>query len=142
MPAGYAIAQAAGTAIAQKIPRTAGRNAIPGESAPFDPVGAVRYLPHSGLRKMVARGFLQSSFRRFPDDSNGESPVLLASILFGMVHLHFGMIAVLLTIMTGRLFGAIYMRHRNLAEVTPVHFAAGVAAFNTGLLQPGERAYE
>lgn len=109
-------------------------DALPGQALPFDLIGTVSYLLHSALQEIIARGFLQSSFQRFLGDANGLWSVLLASILFGMFHLHFGVIAVVLTIVTGCLFGWIYMRHRNLAGATLVHFLLGVAAFNAGLI--------
>ncbi|MDK3017289.1 cyclic nucleotide-binding domain-containing protein [Pseudodonghicola flavimaris] len=109
-------------------------DALPGKVLPFDLLGTLSYFLHSALQEIIARGFLQSSFQRFLGDSNGLWSVLLASILFGMFHLHFGMAAVLMTIATGCVFGLIYMRHQNVAGVTLVHYVMGVAAFNTGLI--------
>lgn len=107
---------------------------LPGKALPFDLLGSLSYFLHSALQEIIARGFLQSSFQRFLGDSNGLWSVVLASTLFGMFHLHFGMAAVLMTIATGCVFGLIYMRHQNVAGVTLVHYVMGVAAFNTGLI--------
>lgn len=109
-------------------------DALPGKALPFDLLGTLSYFLHSALQEIIARGFLQSSFQRFLGDSNGLWSVLLASTLFGMFHLHFGLVAVLMTIATGCVFGLIYMRHQNVAGVTLVHYVMGVAAFNTGLI--------
>lgn len=109
-------------------------DALPGTPVPFEWAGTASYFAHSLFQELVARGFLQSSFQRFLGDEKGVRSVLLASMLFGMFHLHFGFAAVALTIVTGLFFGFLYLRHRNLAGVTLVHFAAGVAAFMTGLI--------
>lgn len=92
------------------------------------------YFFHSVLQELIARGLLQSSFQRFLDDRKGVRSVVLASTLFGVFHIHFGFMAVIVTILSGLLFGAVYLRHRNLAGVTLLHFFAGGAAFWSGLL--------
>lgn len=109
-------------------------DALPGKPLPFDPWGSASYFLHSALQEIIARGFLQSSFQRFLGDKGKWRSVLLASVLFGMFHLHFGIPAVLMTIATGCVFGWIYMRHQNIAGVVLVHYMMGVAAFNSGLL--------
>jgi CRP-like cAMP-binding protein len=92
------------------------------------------YFFHSVLQELVARGLLQSSFQRFLDDRRGIRSVVLASLLFGVFHIHFGLLAVMATIISGLLFGFVYLRHRNLAGVTVLHFFVGGAAFWSGLL--------
>lgn len=92
------------------------------------------YFFHSVLQELVARGLLQSSFQRFLDDRRGIQSVVLSSTLFGVFHIHFGFTAVVVTILSGLLFGAVYLRHRNLAGVTLLHFFAGGAAFWSGLI--------
>lgn len=92
------------------------------------------YFFHSVLQELVARGLLQSSFQRFLDDRRGLQSVILSSTLFGVFHIHFGFTAVVVTILSGLLFGAVYLRHRNLAGVTLLHFFAGGAAFWSGLI--------
>lgn len=105
-----------------------------GTPVPPDWAGTTGYLFHSVLQELVARGLLQSSFQRFLDDKTGLRSVVLASTLFGVFHIHFGFMAVMVTILSGLLFGAVYLRHRNLAGVTVLHFFAGGAAFWSGLL--------
>lgn len=107
---------------------------VPGKPLPFDLLGTLSYFFHSALQEIVARGFLQSSFQRFLGSKNGAWSVLLASILFGMFHLHFGFAAVAMTIVTGCVLGWVYMRHQNLAGVILIHYFMGVAAFNAGLV--------
>ncbi|MDF1750021.1 MAG: CPBP family intramembrane metalloprotease [Alphaproteobacteria bacterium] len=93
-----------------------------------------RIFFHSFLQELVARGFMQSSFQRFLNDKTGWRSVFLTGTLFGLFHLHFGFPAVAVTIFSSFIFGALYLRHRNLAGVTLLHFMSGVAAFNSGLL--------
>ena len=107
---------------------------LPGKVVPFDPWGSAGYFLHSALQEVIARGFLQTSFQRFLNDKRGWRSVVLAAVLFGMFHLHFGIPAVLMTIATGCVFGWIYIRHQNIAGVVLIHYMMGVAAFSTGLL--------
>ncbi|AQQ04504.1 hypothetical protein B0E33_13710 [Roseibium algicola] len=109
-------------------------DALPGKPLPFNLLGTLSYFLHSALQEIIARGFLQSSFQRFLGDQGKWRSVLLASVLFGMFHLHFGIPAVLMTIGTGFIFGWIYIRHQNIAGVILIHYMMGVAAFNTGLI--------
>lgn len=102
--------------------------------APFLLGPTLSYFFHSLLQEMIARGFLQTSFQRFLDDKGGMRSVILASVLFGVFHLHFGVMAVVMTAISGILFGMLYLRHRNLVGPTLVHFFAGGAAFWSGLL--------
>lgn len=109
-------------------------DALPGKPLPFEIIGGISYLLHSAFQELLARGFLQSSFQRFLGSVNATGAVLLAATFFGIFHLHFGLAAVIATIVSGCLFGAIYARHQNLAGVTLVHFMAGTAAFSVGLI--------
>ena len=105
-----------------------------GTPVPPDWAGTSGYFFHSVLQELVARGLLQSSFQRFLGDTKGLRSVVLASVLFGAFHVHFGLLAVVTTVLSGLLFGVVYLRHRNLAGVTLLHFFAGGAAFWSGLI--------
>ncbi len=105
-----------------------------GTPVPADWAGTTGYFFHSVLQELVARGLMQSSFQRFLGDTRGFRSVVLASVLFGAFHIHFGLLAVVTTVFSGLLFGALYLRHRNLAGVTLLHFFAGGAAFWSGLI--------
>lgn len=106
---------------------------LPGEPMQVDFLGTSIYFLHSLLQEMVARGFLLTSFQRFLNDRKGLRSVLLTSATFGLFHLHFGLGAVMLTIASGIAFGWFYLRTRNIAGVTLIHFMAGVSAFAFGL---------
>ena len=100
----------------------------------FNLGGTLAYAAHSFLQELLARGFLQSSFQRFLNDERGIRSVVLASMMFGMFHINYGPSAVALTTVGGFVFGAIYMRHKNLAGVTILHVTGGVAAYMLNLM--------
>ncbi len=103
------------------------------DASAFGPV-LLLYVPHAFLQELVCRGFLQGSFKRLMADRSGLPAIFAASVAFGVLHSHYGPTAILLTFVTGLIFGAIYNRHGNLAGVTICHIVAGSAAFATGLL--------
>jgi membrane protease YdiL (CAAX protease family) len=109
-------------------------DSIPPIELKFDPVGSVAYLLHSFLQELIGRGLMQSSFQRFLMDEKGIRSVLLSGTLFGVFHIHFGLPAVGLTMLSCFVFGFFYLRHQNLAGVTLLHYAIGACAFITGLL--------
>ncbi|GAB6044158.1 PAS domain S-box protein [Endothiovibrio diazotrophicus] len=107
---------------------------LPGKPGGFELVGTITYFVHSFLQELVARGFFLTAFLRFLNDRRGIKSVFLTSSLFGMFHLHFGFSAVILTLISGVVFGIFYLRNRNLAGVTLIHFMSGGCAFWFGLL--------
>ena len=109
-------------------------DSIPPIELKFDPVGSVAYLLHSFLQELIGRGLMQSSFQRFLMDEKGIRSVLLSGTLFGVFHIHFGLPAVGLTMLSCFVFGLFYLRHQNLAGVTLLHYAIGACAFITGIL--------
>jgi PAS domain S-box-containing protein len=109
-------------------------DALPGRPGQFELWPTLGYLVHSFVQELVARGFLQTTFQRFLDDSKGFKSVLLTASLFGLFHLHFGFTAVILTMVSSLVFGLFYLRNPNLAGVTLFHFIAGGCAFWFGLL--------
>jgi PAS domain S-box-containing protein len=100
----------------------------------FATLSELPYLPHSFLQELLARGFLQGSFKRFLNDKSGTTAIFVASIVFGALHSHYGIFAMLVTFVSGLLFGWIYNRHDNLAGVTLCHFVGGAAIFAFGVL--------
>lgn len=114
---------------------------VPGEHATMSSmsVGMVilsrcGYALHSLIQEVMARGVLQTSLRRLLDDRSGVRSLLVASLIFGLFHSHFGLMAVAVTAISGVVMGAMYMRHGNLIGVTILHVAAGIAAFQVGIL--------
>ncbi|MEM7695622.1 MAG: cyclic nucleotide-binding domain-containing protein [Pseudomonadota bacterium] len=100
----------------------------------FGAGGLTLYVLHCFLQELFARGFMQGAFQRFLDDKRGVLSVCLSSLMFGISHMHYGLFSVGVTLVGGLIFGAIYLRHQNLAGVTLVHIVLGVAAFRAGLL--------
>lgn len=100
----------------------------------FTPSQTAAYAAHAFLQELLARGFLQSSYQRFLGDRRGFISVVLSSVGFGMFHLHYGLDAVVLTMLGGLVFGFIFLRHRNLAGVTLVHIIVGLTALGLGLI--------
>jgi PAS domain S-box-containing protein len=109
-------------------------SAVPSRRFTFSFAQVLLYYFHSFLQEMMARGIVQSSFEQFFDDQKGFKSVLLTSLFFGMLHIHFGMIAVCLAFVAGLFFGAFYQRHHNLIGVTVLHGTLGIFAFCSGLL--------
>jgi len=107
---------------------------VPFKQTPLVWAGVPPYFFHSFLQELLARGVLQSSFERFFDDRKGFKAVVLTSIFGGMLHLHFGLLAVTITCVASLFFGAFYLRHHNLIGVTILHGTLGVFAFASGLL--------
>ena len=92
------------------------------------------YALHSFLQELVARGFMQTSVLRFLNDRRGVRTVILTSTMFGVFHIHFGLAAFAVTIISCIIFGLFYLRHENIVGVTLLHFFLGVGAFSIGLL--------
>ena len=100
----------------------------------FDIIAKPHYFLHTYGQEFLARGLLQNSLRRFFNDQKGYRAVLLSSILFALLHMHFGLVAVFLTFVSSILLGVFYLRHQSLLGVSILHWSIGVAAFMTGLL--------
>lgn len=108
--------------------------AAPSHPTPFGWGAVLPYYFQCFLQELLARGVMQSSFERFFGDQKSFKAVLLTSIFFGMLHIHFGLIAVGITFVAGLFFGAFYQRHHNLIGVTLLHGTLGLFAFGLGLL--------
>lgn len=86
------------------------------------------------LQEFIARGMIQNAFRQFLDDKRGYQSVLLASVIFALLHLHFGVPAFIITFLSSIVFGAFYLRHQNLIGVCILHYFAGLASIGLSLL--------
>jgi len=92
------------------------------------------YFLHSCVQEFLARGIVQTSFQRFFLDERGLKSILLASLLFSLFHVHFGLIAILVTFVSSIVFGLVYLRHQNLIGVFLLHGIVGAGAFALGIL--------
>lgn len=61
-------------------------------------------------------------------------PSVISALMFGVLHLHLGLSAVVLTALMGLLFSAVCHRHKNIYGTSIMHTTLGIAAFSLGLL--------
>jgi PAS domain S-box-containing protein len=87
------------------------------------------YAPHSFVQELLSRGVLQGSLARLLNDQSGIRSILVASLIFGLFHSYFGLAAVVVTGLSGLVFGFLFKRHGTLIGATVAHVAGGVAAF-------------
>lgn len=125
------------------IAMVAGGLAVAGRppGANFDPAYLLRYGPlyaaHSALQEFMVRGVLMGMLLQiFGDTTTRErqGANFVASLMFALVHVHFGLGAVIVTFAFSLLLGAYYIRSRSLAGVVLIHVAVGLTAFMAGLI--------
>lgn len=92
------------------------------------------YLPYAFVQEFIARGVIQTSMQQFLDDRKGVKSVIYCSILFSIGHMHYSLHIVSLTFMLSVGLGLFYIRNRNLAGVTILHFFMYVVAILLGML--------
>ncbi len=81
-------------------------------------------------QELIGRGFLQSSIERFLTGPRRTMiAIVLTSVQFGVVHLHFSFWTGMVAMVSGLLFGAMYARQRSLLGVSISHFILGTLAF-------------
>ncbi len=88
-------------------------------------IAAWIYWPHSYAQEFVFRGVMLISIKEFLSDKRGIFSVLLAAFFFGINHAPLGLWAIIATFIGGVVLGAIYLRTRNLAGVTIIHYIFG-----------------
>lgn len=95
------------------------------------------YAAHSALQEFMVRGVLMGMLLQIFGDVTRRERIganVVASLMFALVHVHFGMTAVLVTFGFSLLLGAYYLTSRSLAGVVLIHVVVGLAAFMTGLI--------
>lgn len=95
------------------------------------------YAAHSALQEFMVRGVLMGMLLQIFGDSTArerQSANVIASLMFALVHVHFGMSAVFVTFVFSLLLGAYYLTSRSLAGVVLIHVVVGLTAFMTGLI--------
>jgi CRP-like cAMP-binding protein len=95
---------------------------------------AITYVPHAAIQELIARGIGQGSLERFMAGSHPMKPVVIASGLFAILHLHMSVQAAALTFIVSLVFGYLYYRHQSLVGVTVLHVALGLAGTALGLI--------
>lgn len=92
------------------------------------------YIPHSAIQEFIARGVGQGSLQRFMPDAHFLKPIVIAGLLFGILHLHLSVGAALFTFVVSLLFGYLYYRHKTLIGVLVLHVLLGISATALGLI--------
>lgn len=84
------------------------------------------YILFSPAQEFLARGALQGSLQRFLSGRyNRFWSIIIASILFATVHVHLGMIFVILVFFPSLFWGVLYARQQNLIGVSVSHILIG-----------------
>nr|WP_169545790.1 CPBP family glutamic-type intramembrane protease [Sneathiella aquimaris] len=94
----------------------------------------ITYVPHSAIQEFIARGVGQGSLQRFMPEAHFMKPIVITSLLFGILHLHLSIKAAVFTFLVSLLFGYLYYRHKTLVGVFALHVVLGVSATALGLI--------
>lgn len=86
------------------------------------------YFLHTYIQEAL-RAVTQISIQRFFADKSDLLAIAITALTFAMCHLHFGIIAILVTFVACMLFGLIYVRTYNLFGVSLFHFIMGFVVF-------------
>lgn len=107
----------------------------------FRPDYFLRYGPlyalHSALQEFMVRGVLLGVLLTIFGDQTfrqRQGANFVASLMFSLVHIHFGVAAVVVTFAFSLLLGSYYLVSRSLAGVALIHVVVGLVAFMVGLL--------
>jgi CRP-like cAMP-binding protein len=86
------------------------------------------------LQELIARGVVMNAIvRLIPGRRRGPLAVLISSMIFATLHLHLGLSLPLISLGCGLVWGAIFLRWRNLAGISISHFLLGSWAGVLGL---------
>ena len=85
----------------------------------------VTYLLVAPLQEWVARGVFQTSLEKLLGQNKGWLAVLLSSLVFATLHLHLNPILSIVSLVSGLIWGWMFLRHRSLVGVSVSHFLLG-----------------
>jgi membrane protease YdiL (CAAX protease family) len=97
-------------------------------------IDMLSYSVHSVVQEFVARGIVLTTLINFLINFRLIWPLLYSAISFSVLHVPFGLEAMLTTLIAGILLGTLYLRHGNLIGVAIVHVVGGIFAINVGLI--------
>jgi membrane protease YdiL (CAAX protease family) len=84
------------------------------------------YLLIAPFQEFIARGVIQGSVERIiPGQYKSMWAIVVASILFSVSHIFYSVQLAVLTMVSGFLWGYLYMRHRNIIGISISHFIIG-----------------
>lgn len=92
------------------------------------------YTVHSFIQELVFRGIILAALLSLFRDYSQWFALFISALLFGFIHTHLGISAIIMTFLMGLFFGWMYLRHQNLIGVTVVHIILGLSAFFFGIL--------
>ena len=92
------------------------------------------YVAHSAIQEFIARGVLQGSLQRFISEFHFMVPIVIASMTFGIAHVHISLFSAAMTFIFSMIFGMVYYRHGNLFGVTLMHYALGILSMAYGYI--------
>lgn len=90
------------------------------------------YFPHSALQEFASRGVVQTALQTFLRDERGHLAISVTSLLFAILHLSHGVLAVAVTFFGSMAFGYVYRPSRNLLGVSLAHWVGGTIAEYAG----------
>lgn len=92
-------------------------------------IDSVLYLVHVVLQEVGYRGLYVGSLYRFMGRLHPVLILILSSLVFGVLHAHFGLIGFLAAFSGSVLFGYLYLRHKNLIGAIIAHYVLGLVLF-------------
>lgn len=92
------------------------------------PLSTALYFFHSYIQEAL-RAMIQVAIQRFLVNNRTVMSIVVTSILFAICHMHFGIVAILVTLLSCPVFGVIFIRSNNLLGVSIFHFFMGVVVF-------------
>ena len=88
------------------------------------------YVVGASAQELMIRGFMQGCIEQLlTSRRRRQIAILLASVQFGVVHLHYSFGLGMLAIGGGLLFGTLYARHRTIVGATAAHYILGQLVF-------------
>lgn len=91
------------------------------------------YFVFSYVQEFV-RGAVQVTVEDFLGDRHPLYAIFFTSFIFGICHLQYGAITIIVTFFASIIFGIIYSRTYNLFGVGLVHFILGAVVINLGII--------
>lgn len=95
------------------------------------------YAVHSALQELIGRGVMLGMMLRVFDNRTWRQRQfsnVAVSLMFALMHIHFGLAAVAMVGVFSLLLGSYYLIYRNLAGPILIHIVLGLAAFMLGLI--------
>lgn len=95
------------------------------------------YVVHSAMQELIGRGMMLGMMLRIFESRTWRQRQfsnVAVSLMFALMHIHFGLTTVAMTFVFSVLLGSYYLVYRNLAGPTLIHIVLGLAAFMLGLI--------